>query len=74
MIPGVRIAKADTTGAGDSLVAGLVAALLRGDEPVAVAKYAVAAAASTLGRPGGRPDLTRESLARQLALIDDALR
>ncbi|MDR7326466.1 MULTISPECIES: PfkB family carbohydrate kinase [Catenuloplanes] len=74
VIPGVQTAKVDTTGAGDSLVAGLVAALLRGDDPASAAKHAVAAASSTLGHPGGRPDLTPESLTRQLALIDDALR
>ena len=73
VIPGVRTTETDTTGAGDSLVAGLVAALLRGDDPVSAAKYAVAAASSTLGRVGGRPDLTPEGLTRRLALVDDAL-
>ncbi|MDQ0370540.1 PfkB family carbohydrate kinase [Catenuloplanes indicus] len=74
VIPGVQTTTADTTGAGDSLVAGLVAALLRGDDPVSAASGAVAAASSTLGHPGGRPGLTPESLSRQRALIDDALR
>ena len=74
VIPGVRTTKADTTGAGDSLVAGLVAALVRGDDPVSAATYAIAAASSTLGHPGGRPDLTPENVDTQLALVRDAIR
>ncbi|MDR7274694.1 PfkB family carbohydrate kinase [Catenuloplanes atrovinosus] len=74
VVPAVRTATVDTTGAGDSLVAGLVAALLRDADPVTAARHAVAAASATLGHPGGRPDLTPEHVARQLSLIDDAMR
>lgn len=48
----------DTTGAGDALVAALTAALLRGAEPESAARQAVAAAARTVGHPGGRPALS----------------
>ncbi|WP_433363268.1 PfkB family carbohydrate kinase [Actinoplanes sp. CA-142083] len=49
----------DTTGAGDALTAALTVALLRGDQPPDAARYAVAAAALTVGHPGGRPNLRR---------------
>lgn len=47
----------DPTGAGDAFVAGLTTALLRGDDPFRAGQLAAAAAASTVGRLGGRPDL-----------------
>ncbi|MFC7272930.1 PfkB family carbohydrate kinase [Paractinoplanes rhizophilus] len=49
----------DTTGAGDALTAALTVALLRGDPPPDAARFAVAAAALTVGHPGGRPNLRR---------------
>jgi ribokinase len=60
---------ADTTGAGDAFVAGLVAGLDRGDPPQEAARLAVAAAGATVGYPGGRPDLSPEALAPQLAQL-----
>jgi ribokinase len=47
----------DRTGAGDAFVAGLIAGMRHGDEPVAAGRLAAAAASSTVQRLGGRPDL-----------------
>jgi ribokinase len=61
----------DTTGAGDALVAALSVALLRGRPPATAARYACAAAAATVGHPGGRPALRPEALAPHLTAADD---
>jgi ribokinase len=58
VIPHVDTEIRDTTGAGDAFVAALTAALTRGQNPRQAARLAVAAAAATVGHPGGRPDLT----------------
>jgi ribokinase len=47
----------DPTGGGDSFVAGLVASLQSGAQPAQAARTAALAAASTVSRAGGRPDL-----------------
>ena len=47
----------DTTGAGDAFVAGMVAGLLRTNDPERAGVLASMAAASTVARLGGRPDL-----------------
>jgi ribokinase len=47
----------DTTGGGDSFVAALTVALLRGDGPAAAARRASEASGSTVRHPGGRPAL-----------------
>lgn len=47
----------DTTGGGDSFLAGLTAALLAGHSYEEAAHRATAAAAATVAHPGGRPDL-----------------
>ncbi|MFI7579902.1 PfkB family carbohydrate kinase [Kocuria kalidii] len=47
----------DPTGAGDSFVAALTVALLRGESPESAAWWAAAAAAEVVGTAGGRPDL-----------------
>ncbi|WNB84555.1 PfkB family carbohydrate kinase [Cellulomonas sp. ATA003] len=52
----------DPTGGGDAFVAGLAAALLRGDAPEAAGWFASAAAAATVSHLGGRPDLDRARL------------
>ncbi|HEY2263905.1 MAG TPA: PfkB family carbohydrate kinase [Streptosporangiaceae bacterium] len=49
---------ADTTGAGDAFVAGLVASLVRGHSPARSGRNAAAAAARVVERLGGRPALT----------------
>jgi ribokinase len=49
----------DTTGGGDSFLAALTAALLRGASPEEAGKLATAAAGATVGHPGGRPDLRK---------------
>ena len=48
----------DPTGAGDAFVAGLVTGLRRDGDAEAAGELAAAAAASTVRRVGGRPDLT----------------
>ncbi|MEU4715830.1 PfkB family carbohydrate kinase [Micromonospora purpureochromogenes] len=57
----------DTTGAGDAFAAALTAGLLRGEPRERIARRAVAAAGATVGRPGGRPELTEATIAAQLA-------
>lgn len=47
----------DPTGAGDAFVAGLVTGLLRGDDPERIGQLAAAAAAATVQRLGGHPEL-----------------
>ncbi|MBV9380745.1 MAG: hypothetical protein JOY82_15445 [Streptosporangiaceae bacterium] len=74
LLPLTRTHVADTTGAGDAFMAGLIAALDRGDGPVQAGRFAVAAAGATVGHPGGRPGLTRRALDEQLALLDAAER
>jgi ribokinase len=54
----------DPTGAGDAYVAALTAALLGDAAPADAAWAAAAAAALTVTRPGGRPELTAEALAQ----------
>jgi len=54
----------DTTGAGDALVAGLTASLLRGDPAPVAARLGVLAAGATVTHQGGRPMLTPEILDR----------
>lgn len=48
----------DITGAGDAFLAGLIIGLRRGDDVASAGQLAAAAAATTVGRLGGRPDLT----------------
>jgi len=72
LIPLVDTPVVDTTGAGDALVAGLVAALLRGEKVRQAARFAVAAAAATVGHLGGRPNLSAESIDAQLARLGPA--
>ncbi|MBV9353341.1 MAG: bifunctional hydroxymethylpyrimidine kinase/phosphomethylpyrimidine kinase [Mycobacterium sp.] len=47
----------DPTGAGDAFVAGMIAALRRGEDATGAGELAVAAASATVQRLGGRPDL-----------------
>jgi ribokinase len=47
----------DPTGAGDAFAAGVVAALRWGADPQEVGRFASRAAAATVARLGGRPDL-----------------
>lgn len=61
----------DSTGAGDAFVAAVTAGLLRDDPYPRLARYAVAAAGATVGRPGGRPALTPEAIEAQLARIPE---
>jgi sugar/nucleoside kinase (ribokinase family) len=59
--PAPRVDAVDTTGAGDVFRGALIYALLRGDSPDAILRFATAAAASSCTRPGaigGVPSLT----------------
>lgn len=69
-VPLTRTPVVDTTGAGDAFVAALITALLRGDPVRQAARFAVAAAGATVGYPGGRPNLTPETIGEQLAKLD----
>jgi ribokinase len=60
----------DTTGSGDAFVAALTLALLRNRDFRTAARLAVAAAAATVGHPGGRPALTRERLAHYVTQLN----
>lgn len=74
LMPLAPVPVADTTGAGDVLTAALIAGLASGYPPERVARLAAAAAAATVGHPGGRPDLTGAALARQVRVQEEALR
>lgn len=52
-IAGFKVQAIDTNGAGDTHVGSFVSALARGSGPVAAARYANAAAAIAVTRPGG---------------------
>ncbi|MGY1837910.1 MULTISPECIES: PfkB family carbohydrate kinase [unclassified Modestobacter] len=54
----------DPTGAGDTVVAALTAALLAGRDPGEAAWHAGVAAARTVSRPGGRPRLDPDEVQR----------
>ena len=74
LLPLAPVPVADTTGAGDALTAALIAGLASGYTPERVARLASAAAAATVGHPGGRPDLTGTALARQVKVQEEGLR
>jgi ribokinase len=60
----------DSTGAGDAFSAALTVALDCGEHPRHAARQAVAAAASSVERAGGRPDLTGDAMRIQLSRLD----
>jgi ribokinase len=68
-LPGTPVM--DTTGAGDAFVAGLITALAQGGGPRRAGRMAVAAAAATVGHPGGRPDLTPQAVEDQAAWLTE---
>ena len=51
-VPGFAVAVADSTGAGDVFRGAFITALLRGDAPVDIVRYANAAAAVSCTKPG----------------------
>lgn len=68
VIPVLDDEPVDTTGAGDAFMAGLAAALLRGEDAETAGWWASAAAALTVDHLGGRPTMTFpevEALARR---------
>jgi ribokinase len=60
----------DATGSGDAFVGALACALLRGRDYPTAARLAVAAAAATVGHPGGRPRLTPQRLAEYVIRLN----
>jgi ribokinase len=68
VLPLEDVPVADTTGAGDALTAPLIAALAHGEPPERAARFAVAAAAATVGHPGGRPALDPAALRERAGL------
>lgn len=62
----------DRTGAGDAYTAALTAVLTRDGSPAAAGQLASAAAASAVGRLGGRPDLRAAGLAGELHRLTSA--
>jgi sugar/nucleoside kinase (ribokinase family) len=52
-VPGFKVAAVDTNGAGDTHIGAFVSALSRGMTPFEAARYANAAAALSVTRPGG---------------------
>ncbi|MFI0452754.1 PfkB family carbohydrate kinase [Actinomadura sp. 6N118] len=69
-LPLIETPVKDTTGAGDAFTAALVAGLARGFSPEQTAFLAVAAAATTVGHPGGRPELTSQGLHDMLERVE----
>ena len=57
LFPLPKVSVIDPTGAGDAFVAGMIAALRRGEDASGAGELAVAAASATVQRLGGRPDL-----------------
>jgi ribokinase len=62
----------DPTGAGDTVVAALTAALLRGADPRTAAWEAGTAASFTVARSGGRPSLDPAEVARLATAVRGA--
>lgn len=58
LLPLADVSVVDRTGAGDAFVAGLVHGMRQGGGAVDIGRLATAAAAATVQRLGGRPDLT----------------
>ncbi|MGH6690494.1 MAG: carbohydrate kinase family protein, partial [Gammaproteobacteria bacterium] len=76
--PGRQVKVADTTGAGDVFRGAFIVALLRGDAPDGILRFATAAAAlscTRLGAMGGIPSLeeTRASLDERPETRDERL-
>lgn len=59
--PGFEVDVVDTTGAGDVFRAGFIAALLRGEPPASMLRFANAAAALSCTRPGAIPSVPTRS-------------
>ncbi|RCK69206.1 hypothetical protein DT076_12815 [Desertihabitans brevis] len=69
LLPQVDTPVVDTTGAGDAFVGTLTWALTSGRDPVEAARRGCAAAALTVGRPGGRPALSPGAVEELAATI-----
>lgn len=63
-LPFADVPVVDPTGTGDAFTAGLLAALAGAAAPAEAARFASAAAAASVQRLGGRPDLTGLRVAR----------
>ncbi len=72
-VPGFPVDAVDTNGAGDAHGGVLAAALARGDEPIAAAKRANAAAAIAVTRRGPATAPTTAEIDDLLRSIDDTV-
>ncbi len=71
-IPGFKVTAVDTNGAGDTHIGAFVAALSRGEKAFEAARYANAAAAISVTRPGGSSAPTDTEIRAFLADRQDA--
>lgn len=60
-VPAIAVTAVDTTGAGDCFAGSLAAALDQGDTPAQAMRYAAAAAALQVTRPGAAPAMPQRS-------------
>jgi sugar/nucleoside kinase (ribokinase family) len=67
MVPGFEVEAVDTNGAGDTHIGAFVSALSRGQAPLAAVRYANAAAALSVTRPGGSSAPTHAEILAFLA-------
>jgi len=63
-LPGIKVAVADTVGAGDAFTAGLLTQILEGQSLPEAARFANALAAQVAARPGGTPRIDRAEVER----------
>ena len=71
-VSGFSVNAIDTNGAGDTHIGAFVSALSRGEEPLAAVRYANAAAAISVTRPGGSSAPTHAEILAFIASREDA--
>ncbi len=69
-VPAFRVRPVDTTGAGDCFAGSVAAALDRGDTPAQALRYAAAAAAIQVTRPGAAPAMPLRAEVEALLAIE----
>lgn len=70
-VPGFSVNAIDTNGAGDTHIGAFVSALSRGEEPSTAVRYANAAAAISVTRPGGSSAPTHAEILAFIASRED---